>query len=136
LIEATSSDEKLEKEYTVLYIEDNPANLRLVGQILSSKNNIKMISAHEPNLGLQLAFSKVPDLILLDINLPGMNGFEVLKKLRENDKTKNAQVFAVSANAMLRDIEAGMVAGFDDYIIKPIDVASFVVSVMKVLNKL
>ena len=136
LIEANSSDEKLEKEYTVLYIEDNPANLRLVGQILSSKNNIKMISAHEPNLGLQLAFSKVPDLILLDINLPGMDGFEVLKKLRENDKIKNTQVFAVSANAMLRDIEAGMAAGFDDYITKPIDVASFVVSVMKVLNKL
>ena len=136
LIKYLSTDEKLEKEHSVLYIEDNPANLRLVGQILSSKNNIKMISAHEPNLGLQLAFSKAPDLILLDINLPGMSGFEVLKKLRENDKTKHTQIFAVSANAMLRDIEAGMTAGFDDYITKPIDVASFVISVMKVLNKL
>lgn len=129
-------NEALDKQYTVLYIEDNPANLRLVEQILSSKDNINMISAHEPNLGLQLAFSKAPDLILLDINLPGMTGFEVLKQLRENENTKNTSVFAVSANAMLSDIEEGMAAGFDDYITKPIDVGSFLVSVMKVLNKL
>jgi CheY-like chemotaxis protein len=123
-----------EKEYTVLYIEDNPANLRLVEQILSSKNNINMISAHEPYLGLELAFNKLPDLILLDINLPGMNGFDVLKKLRADEKTKDILVFAVSANAMLNDIETGMDAGFDDYITKPIDVITFFVAVMKALN--
>ena len=129
-------EQKLQREYTVLYVEDNPANLRLVKQVLSSKDNINMITAHEPNLGLELAFSNKPDLILLDINLPGMNGLEALKKLRENDKTKNTFIFAVSANAMLKDIEAGMDAGFDDYIVKPIDVTSFLVSVKKVLNKI
>lgn len=135
-IAAMNPGAEAEKKYTVLYIEDNPANLRLVNQILSSKDNINMISAHEPNLGLQLALSKTPDLILLDINLPGMNGFEVLKKLRDNEKTKDTFVFAVSANAMLSDIEAGMNAGFDDYITKPIDIGNFLISVMKVLNKL
>ena len=130
------SEGKSENEYTVLYVEDNPANLRLVEQILLSRGNINMISAHEPNLGLELAFSKNPDLILLDINLPGMSGFDVLKKLRENDKTKNTAVFAVSANAMLKDIEKGMEVGFDDYITKPIDVSAFFVSIMKVLNNL
>ena len=122
-------------EDTVLYIEDNPANLRLVEQILSSRTKVKMISAHEPNLGLELAFSKLPDLILLDLNLPGMSGFEVLKKLKENDNTKNIPVFAVSANAMIIDIEKGMDAGFDDYITKPIDVKTFIVSVTKILKK-
>ncbi len=127
--------QKLEKEYTVLYVEDSPANLRLVEQILLSKDNINMISAPEPDLGLELANSKSPDLILLDINLPGMNGFEVLKKLRANEKTKNIPVFAVSANAMLKDIEKGMDEGFDDYITKPIDVTTFSAVVMKVLKK-
>ena len=135
VVENNVSEQKLEKEYTVLYIEDNPANLRLVEQILLSKNNINMISAHEPGLGLELANSKSPDLILLDINLPGMNGYAVLKKLRVNDNTKNIPVFAISANAMLKDIERGMREGFDDYITKPIDVKTFFVAVMKVLKK-
>ena len=119
---------------TVLYVEDNPANLRLVEQLLSSRTNVKMISAHEPNLGLELAYSKLPDLILLDINLPGMSGFDMLKKLRENNDTKDIPIFAVSANAMITDIEKGMEAGFDDYITKPIDIKSFIVSVTKVLK--
>lgn len=131
----TDSASEGDIEDTVLYIEDNPANLRLVEQILSSRTKVKMISAHEPNLGLELAFSKLPDLILLDLNLPGMSGFEVLKKLKENDKTKNIPVIAVSANAMMIDIEKGMEAGFDDYITKPIDVKTFIVSMTKILKK-
>ena len=122
-------------KHTVLYIEDNPANLRLVEQILSSRTNVNMISAPEPNLGLELAYTKLPDLILLDLNLPGMSGFEVLKKLKENDDTKNIPVFAVSANAMITDIEKGMDAGFDDYITKPVDVKTFIVSITKILKK-
>ena len=94
-----------------------------------------MISAPEPNLGLELAYTRLPDLILLDLNLPGMSGFEVLKKLKENDDTKNIPVFAVSANAMITDIEKGMDAGFDDYITKPVDVKTFIVSITKVLKK-
>lgn len=136
VIKNNVTEQKLEKEYTVLYIEDNPANFRLVEQVLLSKGNINMIGAPEPHLGLELASSKSPDLILLDINLPGMSGFEVLKKLRANDKTKNIPVFAVSANAMLKDIEKGMSEGFDDYITKPIDLTTFFMAVMKVLNDL
>ncbi|HFD32477.1 MAG TPA: response regulator [Gammaproteobacteria bacterium] len=131
-----AKDTKTEKTYTVLYIEDNAANLRLVEQILSAKNNINMISAPEPNLGMDLIHTESPDLILLDINLPEMNGFEVLEQLRSDEVTKNIPVIAVSANAMLRDIEKGMSAGFDDYITKPIDVTTFFVAIMKVLNKL
>ncbi|MDH5393005.1 MAG: response regulator [Gammaproteobacteria bacterium] len=109
-------------DFTVLYIEDNPANLRLVSQSLGYRKNIFMWSAHEPLLGLELATEHKPSLILLDINLPGLNGFEVLKKLRQNALTAHIPVIAVSANAMPGDIEKGMAAGFDDYITKPINV--------------
>ena len=116
------SIKKPEYEHTVLYIEDNPANLRLVSQTLSLMPNIHMWSAHEPLLGLELAMQHKPDLILLDINLPGMDGFEVLRQLRQREGTRDTKVIAISANAMPRDIERGLEADFDDYITKPIDV--------------
>ena len=132
-IKASKLDDSLDKK--VLYVEDNPANLRLVEQIISSSTNVEIISSHDPSLGLELALSESPDLILLDINLPGMSGYDVLKKLKESKVTKDIPVFAVSANAMLRDIEEGMKAGFDDYIAKPIDIEYFLNAVKKVLNK-
>jgi PAS domain S-box-containing protein len=113
---------KPEHEHAVLYIEDNPANLRLVTKLLGRRPNIHMWSAHEPMLGLELATEHEPDLILLDINLPGMDGFEVLKQLRLREGIRDTTVIAISANAMPRDIERGLEAGFDDYITKPIDV--------------
>ncbi|MCW8924020.1 MAG: response regulator [Gammaproteobacteria bacterium] len=109
-----------EREYTILYIEDNLANLRLVTQLLERKDNIKILGSDEPLLGIDLAVEYRPDLILLDINLPGIDGFEVLERLRENKLTCDIPVIAVSANAMQKDIEKGLEAGFDDYIIKPI----------------
>lgn len=114
-----------EHEFTVLYIEDNPANLRLVTQLLGRRSNVHMWSAHTPLLGLELAAEHKPDLILLDINLPDMDGFEVLKLLRQGETCRNTPVFAISANAMPKDIEKGLAAGFDDYITKPIDVSNF-----------
>lgn len=109
-------------KYTVLYIEDNPANLRLVSQLLERRDDINMLCAEEPLLGLELALEHEPDLILLDINLPGINGFEVLKHLQQRDGTRDKPVIAVSANAMPKDIKKGLDAGFDDYVIKPIDI--------------
>jgi len=120
---------------TVLYIEDNPANLRLVTQLLGRLPNIHMWSAHEPLLGLELAAENNPDLILLDINLPGMDGFEVLKLLRQRDVTRNTPVIAISANAMPKDIERGMKAGFDDYITKPINIQTLLTAVDDKLKK-
>jgi len=105
----------------VLYIEDNPANLRLVSQLLGNLSNLEVLEAHEPQLGLALAEEHDPDLILLDINLSGMDGYEVLKILRQAKKTAKTPIIAISANAMLVDIERGLDAGFDDYITKPID---------------
>lgn len=110
-------------EYTLLYIEDNPANMRLVEHILLLRPNIRLLSAHEATLGLELAKQHRPELILMDINLPGMSGVDALKLLRRDAVTRKIPVIAVSANAMPKDIERGFKAGFDDYITKPLDVA-------------
>jgi len=121
-------------KYTILYIEDNPANLRLVLQLLTNIPEIHSLSATEPRSGINLALEYRPDLILLDINLPGMNGFEVLTKLQQNEKTSHIPVIAISANAMPKDIEYGMSAGFDDYITKPINLKRLIKSISNILD--
>lgn len=127
-----------EYEHTVLYIEDNPANLRLVSQLLAKQKFIHMWTAHEPMLGLELATAKRPDLILLDINLPGMDGYGVLSELKKRDETRDITVIAISANAMPTDIEKGLKAGFDHYITKPIDLDALLKAIKSVFadNKL
>ncbi|MEQ1659605.1 MAG: ATP-binding protein, partial [Hylemonella sp.] len=107
---------------TVLYVEDSPANLRLVQKILSKRADIELLVANNAEDGLVLAGRVRPALILLDLNLPGMDGFEALQRLRADPATRAIPVIAVSANAMKRDIERGRAAGFQDYLVKPINV--------------
>ena len=125
---------ELEQKKSVLYIEDNPANLRLVEQILMCLPDVHMWSAPEPLLGFELVMEHSPDLILLDINLPGMDGYEVLKKLRSQDVSRDIPVIAVSANAMPKDIQKAKEAGFDGYITKPVNVKEFLSTVEEMLS--
>jgi signal transduction histidine kinase/ActR/RegA family two-component response regulator len=122
---------KVEKTrlHTTLYVEDNVTNMRLVQKIIARIPNVKLLMAKDGALGIELARESLPDLILMDINLPGINGFEALKLLRADPITKHIPVIAVSANAMLLDIEKGLVAGFYSYITKPINVDQFTNSV-------
>lgn len=134
VIEITNIEQPKEtSKKSVLYIEDNPANLRLVTQLML-RHNINLLTAAEPLKGLELASKHMPDLILLDINLPGINGFEVLQHLQNNDILKNIPVVAVSANAMPNDIEKGIEAGFDEYITKPIDINKLMLTVARQLE--
>jgi PAS domain S-box-containing protein len=110
---------------TLLYVEDNPANLNLVEQLIKRRPDIRLLSARDGNLGVQLARAHRPDVILMDINLPGISGIEALRILREDLVTKHIPVVALSANAMPRDIEKGLVAGFFRYLTKPIKVNEF-----------
>ncbi len=121
---------------TVLYVEDNPANLRLVEQILSCIPNLHMWSAPESLLGLELARENIPDIILLDINLPGMDGYEFFDKLRKDEITKSIPVIAISANAMPKDINKALQQGFDGYITKPVNVNDLLSTVERKLNEL
>jgi PAS domain S-box-containing protein len=107
---------------TLLYVEDNPANLMLVEQIIEDHPHIRMLSARDGNLGIALARAHLPDVILMDINLPGISGIEALKILREDPATTHIPIVALSANAMLRDIEKALEAGFFGYLTKPIKV--------------
>ncbi len=124
------------KRYTMLYVEDNPANLKLVESILQRRPNISLLSASQAQPGIELARSHQPNIILMDINLPDMDGYEALKLLECYDDTKNIPVIAISANAMPKDIERGKSAGFKDYVTKPINVNKFLEVVDKELLEL
>jgi PAS domain S-box-containing protein len=120
---------------TVLYIEDNPVNVLLMEAMLGQQARLRLISAELPEAGLQLARERRPKLILLDIQLPGMDGYEVLRRLRADEGTRGIPVVAVSANAMPADVARGMAAGFDDYLTKPIDQRVLVAAVDKALQR-
>ena len=115
-----------EKSYTVLYIEDNPANLMLMEKIIERMPGVNLISAHNAELGLEMAETQNPDIILLDINLPGMDGYEALECLKTNEKTSSIPVIAVTAQATKADIKRGRHAGFVGYTTKPIHVPELI----------
>jgi PAS domain S-box-containing protein len=115
---------------TVLYVEDNPANLQLVEQLIGRRPDLRLLSARDGIVGIQLARDHQPEVILMDINLPGISGIEALRILREDPATMHIPVVALSANAMPRDIEKGLQAGFCRYLTKPIKIVEF----MKTLN--
>ena len=120
---------------TVLYVEDNPANLALMEEVIGMAGKLRMISAHTAELGLQLARTQHPDLILMDLNLPGMNGVEALHHLRDDPSTGGIPVIALTAHAMRADIARGLEAGFDAYLSKPIDVSKILSTVRGALKK-
>ncbi|MFI3187558.1 MAG: PAS domain S-box protein [Methylococcaceae bacterium] len=110
---------------TLLYVEDNSDNLKLVEQLIARRPDIELLSATDGYLGIELARTFQPTVILMDINLPGISGIEALNILREDRATAHIPVVAISANAMPRDIEIGLEAGFFRYLTKPIKVSEF-----------
>jgi len=110
---------------TLLYVEDNPANLMLIEKLIARQPNIRLLSAKDGNRGIAIARASLPDAILMDINLPGISGIDALKILTDDPTTAHIPVIALSANAMPRDIEKGLEAGFFRYLTKPIKVNEF-----------
>jgi CheY-like chemotaxis protein len=110
---------------TLLYIEDNPANMTLVERLIDRRPDMVLLKAINGTLGIELARTSLPDVILMDINLPGISGIDALKALRDDPTTAHIPVVAISANAMLRDIEVGRQLGFFRYLTKPIVVDEF-----------
>lgn len=124
----TSLMSRQEQRY-ILYIDDNPANLKLVSQMLDRLRHIHLVTMHAPEIGIEFALAHQPDLIMLDINLPGMNGYQVLQVFQSHLQLRHVPVIAISANAMPHDIERGMAAGFADYLTKPLDIGRFLASI-------
>ena len=114
---------------TVLYIEDNPINVLVMQAMLARLPNLRLSIATLPMTGLEIALSDRPDLILLDIQLPGIDGFEVLRRLRGDPASRAIPVIAVSANAMASDIEQGLAAGFVEYLTKPLQMTRLLAAV-------
>jgi signal transduction histidine kinase/CheY-like chemotaxis protein len=114
---------------TVLYVEDNPANLELVSQLIARRSDLRLLSAPDAPLGIHYARTCQPQLILMDINLPGMSGLEALEVLQADPATAHIPVIALSANAVPRDIERALAAGFLNYITKPIVVGKFMLAI-------
>ncbi|QEY14488.1 response regulator [Cellvibrio sp. KY-YJ-3] len=112
-------------QHLLLYVEDNPANLMLVEDLIARRPDIKLITARDGLEGVALARSALPDMILMDINLPGISGITALLILAKDPSTKHIPIVALSANAMPRDIAKGLEAGFFRYLTKPIKVNEF-----------
>jgi signal transduction histidine kinase/AmiR/NasT family two-component response regulator len=110
---------------TLLYVEDNPANLMLVEDLIARRPDLRLLSASDGHRGVELARAALPDVILMDINLPGISGIRALRILADDPATAHIPVVALSANAMPRDIEKGLEAGFFRYLTKPIKVHDF-----------
>ena len=131
-VPTSASDQPLPA--TVLYVDDDPVNLKLLEQVFATLPGLRLVTAPTPGLGLDLARLRRPDLILLDINLPGMDGCEMLARLRTDPQTRGIPVAAVTALAMARDIERGLAAGFNAYLTKPIDIPLLVETVRSLIE--
>lgn len=129
-------EERASGIYRFLYIEDNRTNLNLVKQLIHLRwPNAELMLADDPYFGLELLGKHSFDIVLLDINMPGMDGHQVLARIREDDNITGLPVVAVSASAMPADIQAGIDAGFDEYVTKPIRVDEFYETVDRLLSQ-
>jgi PAS domain S-box-containing protein len=115
----------LDPRQTLLCVEDNPANLLLIEKLIARRPGTRLLVAKDAEHGFEIACAQQPDVVLMDINLPGMSGLQALKILKSDLRTSHMPVIALSANAMARDVEKGLHAGFLRYLTKPIKVNEF-----------
>lgn len=110
---------------TILYVEDNPANLKLVAHILSSRETINLLSALSPQAAIEMAFGQPVDLVLMDLNLPEMSGFDLMALLKREPQFKEVPFVAISADATKAVRQKAIDTGFVEYLSKPIDIKRF-----------
>jgi len=135
LIEDEEVSELTKPIRTLLYVEDDPVTVKLISKILSGHEDIRLLTASEPALGLKLAANHRLDMILLDLNLPGMSGYDLFKHLRNMEHLQDVPVIAVSGDAMPEEVSRGIEAGFHDYVTKPINIVDFLQKVEHVLSQ-
>ncbi|MEO8079062.1 MAG: PAS domain-containing protein [Caldimonas sp.] len=116
----------------ILYIEDNPVNVLLVEELVKSVSGLRIVSEATGASGTARAIALKPDLVLIDLQLPDFDGYEVLRRLRADPETRDIPCIALSANAMPDDVQRGLAAGFSDYWTKPIAFANFLSSLKKI----
>ncbi len=124
---------KISESCRILYIEDNPSNIRLMREVFERYPLLLLSVSDEPFGGIYKARTEQPDLIILDINLPRLDGFEALAVLKDDPITGNIPVVALSANAMPHDIARGVEAGFNDYLTKPLEVDRLIEAINRLM---
>ncbi|MFF2447152.1 ATP-binding protein [Neobacillus sp. NPDC058068] len=134
LLEKKAPVQLQDNEFTILYIEDNLSNMQLIQEILGTIPGIGFLSAATGAEGIELAFVQRPDLILLDINLPDLNGCEVFDRIKANPACEQTPIIALSANAIQDEIDRVLAKGFTEYICKPVDIPAFLSVVAKHLR--
>jgi len=133
-VETHAATENKTEHYCLLYIEDNESNLHLVTNIMKSQARYSLLSARTGKEGLEMAAREKFDLILLDLDLPDIHGYEVFERLKSDEKTKDLAIIAVSANAIPQDIQYTLDMGFDNYVTKPFNVKEFFTIIKETLN--
>jgi PAS domain S-box-containing protein len=133
-IAAPTSENGGGTEATILYVEDNPSNFKLVERVLGHRTRIKLLTAMQGVLGLEMAQEHRPDLILLDLHLPDMHGSEVLRRIREDAVTSRTPVVIISADVTSSQINQLLAAGAQAYLPKPLDIQEFLRIVDEVLE--
>lgn len=130
----TAEQQRSNRQY-VLYIEDNPVNLEVMKHVFKMHQDIELLTAESAETGLAMIHETQPDLVLMDINLPGVSGLDALLMLKSNPDTASIPVIAVSATAMPDDVETGLKAGFLAYLTKPFNVPELNTMVRETLQK-
>jgi CheY-like chemotaxis protein len=118
----------------ILYVEDNPANVAFMRDALGDLERIELVTVPNAEIGIELAAHHAPDVIVMDINLPGMSGLEALNRLRAGEATSRIPVIALTAAASERDKARGIQAGFYEYLTKPVKVDELLRAVESVLH--
>ena len=123
-----------EVAHTIVYVEDNPSNATLLRRVLARRPQIELLVATDGQSGLELIAERTPDLVLLDLHLPDLDGSQVLQKLRAEDRFKTLPILMVTADAMQAQHERLMALGADAYLTKPLDVRSFLETIDRLLE--
>jgi len=128
------STQKLDGTKSILYVEDNPANMRLMRELISQVPKTRFLEAGTAEEGLDIIRREVPDLVLMDINLPGMNGFQAFETIQQDEAINHIPIIALTANAMPREVDKGKELGFQSYLTKPIDIAATLAEITRALE--
>jgi PAS domain S-box-containing protein len=115
-----------EQSFSIVYIEDNPSNIAFMQELIAELERVSLVTAPTAEVGIELVRAKLPDVVIMDINLPGMSGYDATKKLKEWPETKDIPVIALTAAAMLGDRRRAAEVGFHRYLTKPVRVAELI----------
>jgi CheY-like chemotaxis protein len=125
-----------ERRHTVVYVEDNPSNIAFMRELVEDLPSVELVTAPTAEIGLELIRGRLPKVVIMDINLPGMSGFEAVRRLREWPETRDIPVIGLSAAALTKDMTRASAAGFHRYLTKPVKVAELTATLEGLLENL